>query len=114
MGNRGWKLAIAELSLAPASELPNHVLGAIHKNLALCYLRLGEAQAALTHLESASDYLPAVDEDMRQMTAMAQARPETFLDRNLGESHVADHDRPMWEAFGRRDTASDPAAPIRK
>ena len=114
MDKRRWKPAIAELSLAPGGELPDHVLSAIHKNLAMCYLRLGESETAISHLESAVDLVQTVDQEVRQMAELARVRPESFLDRNLGDAQIVDHTRPMWEAFGRGEDAADPAAPIKK
>lgn len=113
MGKRQWKQAIAELSLAPGDELPHHVLSAIHKNLALCYLRMGEVPAAVSHLETAVDLVQNVDHEVRKMAELAKVSPESFLDRNLGDAQIEDHNRPMWEAFGRSDTATKPA-PIKK
>ena len=102
MEKRDWKRAIAELSLAPGEDVPKHVRGHIHKNLALCYLRMGEAPTGVTHLEEAVELLGGLDDEVRRIAAMAKVKPETFLDRTLSNSQVEDHQRPMWEAFEKR------------
>lgn len=107
MKKRDWKRAIAELSLAPAAKLPNHVLGSIHKDLAVCFLRLGESKTATTHISQAVKLLDKVDPETRELARLANTRPETFLDRAVSSAQVEDYQRPMWEAFTGTGTAGD-------
>lgn len=111
---RQWKQAIAELSLAPAVDLPPLVTGHIHKDLALCYLRLGEVDTAVSHLESAVNLLQSVDHEIQRMAKLAKVRPETFLDRTLGSAEVEDYQRPMWEAFAGRPASGQDPTPAKK
>ncbi|MCB9869013.1 MAG: hypothetical protein H6836_00260 [Planctomycetes bacterium] len=115
MTKRQWNRAISELSLAPGEELPKHVLGQIHRSLAVCYLRLGESGTALEHLQTALTMLPTTDRDTQEMARLARSRPESFLDRTVAAGHIEDHELPMWEAFGNdQDSPARPAAPTRK
>ncbi len=98
MEKRQWAKALAELSLAPSDSLPSHVMGQVHKDLALCYLRLGESGTAVQHLEQAVAQLKTVDAETRRMANLAKVKPEAFLDRVVADQ-VEDHQRPMWEAF---------------
>lgn len=108
MKKRQWKRAISELSLAPGSDLPEHVRGEIHKNLAMCFLRLGESATAIDHLETAVGLLRTMDSEMREMARIARTTPESFLDRTLSNLQVEDHERPMWEAFDGVGGATNP------
>jgi tetratricopeptide (TPR) repeat protein len=99
MKKRQWKRAISELSLAPGKALPDHVRGEIHKNLAMCFLRLGESATAVEHLRSAVSLLKSADDAILNMMRVAKTTPESFLDRAVANSQVEDHQRPMWEAF---------------
>ena len=99
MKKRRWSKAISELSLAPGADLPKHVLGVIHKNLAVCYLRLGESTTAVQHINTAVGLLKTVDSETREMAKLATTHPGRFLDRAVGNIQVGDHERPMWEAF---------------
>jgi hypothetical protein len=106
MKKREWKRAITELSLAPGDELPDHVRGQIHKNMAMCFLRLGESATAVEHLASAVSLLKTADQEIRQMARIAKVSPESFLDRTVSVQQLEDHQRPMWEAFeGQGDAA---------
>src|SRR5262249_33004965 len=44
MQQRRWQRAIAELSLAPGVGVPEPALFAVHKNMGICFLRIGEAE----------------------------------------------------------------------
>lgn len=99
MKKRQWKRAISELSLAPGKELPDRVRCEIHKNLAMCFLRLGESATAVEHLGSAMSLLQGADDAIRNMMRVARTTPESFLDRTVANSQVEDYQRPMWEAF---------------
>lgn len=98
MQKRQWTKALSELSLAPGNHLPKHVMGQVHKKLALCYLRLGESGTAVQHLEQAVAMLKTLDRETRQMAHLAKVKPESFLDRVVATT-IEDHQRPMWEAF---------------
>ena len=118
MGKRQWSRAISELSLAPGEQLPRHVQGQIHRNLAVCYLRVGEAATALTHIENAVTMLPTLDRETREMAKLAKVRPEAFLDRSVTNAHIEDHELPMWDAFENENeappTAEKPATPAKR
>lgn len=99
MSRREWPLAISELSLAPAREVPNYVRAAIHKNLGVCYLRMGEARAAMRHLDDATKLMTEVDHETKRLVEIAHEQPEAALDRAVDKDAVREADRPMWEAF---------------
>jgi hypothetical protein len=100
MEKRQWTAAIAELSQAPTAEAPETLQAAVHKNLGICYLRIGESGAALSHLTSAAGLLgDQVDRETALLLATASAAPERELDRVTNTRSVKDHERPMWEAF---------------
>jgi hypothetical protein len=107
MQKKQWGRALAELSLAPGDHLPGHVMGRIHKDLARCYLGLGEPVMASHHLKQAAAKLQTVDSELRQMAQVAKARPET-IPGPASEGPMKGHQRPMWEAF------VDEAIPKRK
>ncbi len=107
MQKRDWRRALAELSLAPGKNIPDHIRGQVHKNLAMCYLRLGEAGTAVEHLEKAVDLMHDIDPEIRQMAALAKVKPETFLDRTLSNAQVEEHHRPIWEAFEKVTSTAD-------
>ncbi|MEE2887077.1 MAG: hypothetical protein VX951_06560 [Planctomycetota bacterium] len=98
MQKRKWARALSELSLAPGNHLPDHVMGQIHKDLALCHLRLGESDTAARHLEQAVSKLKTLDPETRRMARMAKIKPQTFMDPDA-RAKLEDHERPMWEAF---------------
>lgn len=98
MQKRKWARALSELSMAAGDHLPDHVMGQIHKDLALCYLRLGESVTAARHLKQAVAKLKTLDSETRRMAHMAKVKPGSFLDRDAS-GQLEDHERPMWEAF---------------
>lgn len=110
MQKRDWRRALAELSLAPGDNIPDHIRGQVHKNLAMCYLRLGEAGTAVQHLESAVELMNEIDPEIREIAALAKVRPESFLDRTLSNVQVEEHNRPMWEAFEKATSIDDEEA----
>ncbi len=100
MANRRWKMAISELSLAPADGVPDTIRAAVHKGLGICYLKVGEASPALHHLETAVDlYGDATDPEADRLLKIALSDPSLGLDRAINRQAVKDHERPMWEAF---------------
>jgi hypothetical protein len=100
MQRRQWQRGISELSLASAAPMPDDVLGAIHKNLGVCYLRLGEAATARTHLDQAVRLFgERIDRETEQLAATAQESPELQLDREVESVQLNEWERPMWEAF---------------
>ena len=110
MGRREWHRAISEFSLAPGEELPQHVLSAIHKNLGVCYLRLGEAQLAVEHFDLSVSMAGRKNYDLEGLQATARDRPETGLDLTVDRSSLQDHERPIWEAF---EELGRPPSPVR-
>ena len=110
MDKRQWQAAISELSLAPAADAPASLLAAVNKNLGICYLRLGEAGAAVQHLDSAVGYTQGTDRELEQLRWVAQANPKKEIDRSTSSRNVKDHERPLWEAF---DEGARPAPPGR-
>ena len=107
MNERRWKLAITELSLAPAEGVPAEVRAAVHRNLGVCYLRLGEASNAANHLYEAIALLEGrYDPEAQRLLLIAETDPQLGLDRAVDRQAVQDGDRPLWEAFA-------PAAPPR-
>jgi hypothetical protein len=101
MNQREWSKAISELSLAPAATAPNNVAAHVHKDLAICFLRLGESKAAVRHLDIAMSKMEEPDADIRRLSEVALKTPEKELDRSIGGGQIADYERPMWEAFDR-------------
>lgn len=99
MEQRLWQRAITELSRAPGSGVPNTVTKAAHKNLGVCLLRMGEPQAAIGYLQSASAMSKGQDFEVENLLAMAKSSPEKAIDRTVDSSTLQDSERPMWEAF---------------
>ncbi|MCC6673085.1 MAG: hypothetical protein IT458_18615 [Planctomycetes bacterium] len=112
MARRQWQQAIAELSLAPAEGATTELLGAVHKNLGMCYLRLGEVGVGVSNLQTAVQYGLQDDPEIAQMLRNAEAKPTAELDRNVNVGAVRDHERPIWEAFENAGTRTGtPATP---
>jgi hypothetical protein len=105
MEQRLWQRAIAELSLAPGAGVPQPAMRATHKNLGVCLLRMGEAQSAISYLESAAG-MGGSDAEIETLLAMAKTQPGQAIDRTVDSRGLKDSERPMWEAFdgdkGRR------------
>lgn len=99
MNERQWQRAIAELSLAPGAAVPSHVQSAAYKNLGICYLRVGEAEQALSNLRQAASLASRPDAELQSLLATAETQPGLELDRVVGQTGLRDHERPMWEAF---------------
>ncbi|MCK5945328.1 MAG: tetratricopeptide repeat protein [Planctomycetes bacterium] len=110
MEQRLWQRAIAELSLAPGGGVPKAATRAAHKNLGVCLLRMGEPQAAIGYLQSASALAGGEDFEIANLLAMAKTSPEEAIDRTVDSTSLADSERPMWEAF---DGDSGPPAGTR-
>lgn len=103
MKKRDWQKAISELSLAYADQIPDYVLAATHQNLALCHLRLGEAAIAVKHMRRAMALTRDPDAETRRLAQVAENNPEMELDRSVAGAQIADHERPMWEAFEEQE-----------
>lgn len=99
MEQRLWQRAIAELSLAPGAGVPQQAMRATHKNLGICLLRMGEAQAAIGYLESAARLGTGTDGEIENLLAMAKTQPGQAIDRTVDSKGLKDSERPMWEAF---------------
>lgn len=99
MKQRKWRAAISELSLVGLGDVPDAVRAAVHKNLGTCYLRVGEAGRARSHLARAREYTHGVDHELERLTAAAAERPETQLDRAVDRKSIELRERPLWEAF---------------
>jgi hypothetical protein len=109
---RQWKMAISELSLATVATAPEPVQVAVHRNLAICHLRIGEPAIALDHLNSAVQFVGDGDLELQHLLQIAQADPAAGLDRAIDRQQVHDYDRPLWEAFQpARPAAPTPMAP---
>ncbi len=99
MQRRQWNRAISELSLASAGDVPQTVLSKVHEDLAVCYLRLGESDQAVMHLEEAKRMQTTSSTEFDELYRTAKNSPELQLDRQVEAVEVGDHERPMWEAF---------------
>lgn len=100
MERRQWQRAISELALASAGDVPDNVLAAVHENLGLCYLRLGESSTAVTHLGHARRLRgDRATFEFEQLYLTAKSSPERQLDREVEAVEIGDAERPMWEAF---------------
>lgn len=99
MKKRDWAKAISELSLAHSADIPDNVLLATHQNLAVCHLRLGESGIAVKHMRRALALVDDPDYETRRLAQVAEMNPELELDRTVTGAQIADHERPMWEAF---------------
>lgn len=99
MEQRLWQRAIAELSLAPGQSVPQHAVRATHKNLGICLLRMGEAQLALSYLQSAAGMTKGTDMEIENLIAVAKTQPDQAIDRTVDTRGLKDSERPMWEAF---------------
>jgi hypothetical protein len=106
MAKHEWSQAISELSLAPAADVPSHVQSAVHKNIGLCHLRLGDQEVALKHLDKAMQLSSAsIDAETERLMAVARAKPDKALDRTVNRRTVREHQRPLWEAFFELEAA---------
>ena len=112
MAQRLWQRAIAELSLAPGAGVPAHALRATNKNLGICMLRMGEAQAAIGYFESAAQ-MGGSDLEIDTMLATARTQPEQAIDRTVDSRALKDSERPMWEAFDADKTRRAAPKPMR-
>jgi hypothetical protein len=99
MEQRLWQRAIAELTLVAGPSVPAHAVRASHRNLGICLLRIGEANLAVTYLQSARDPEGPPDLEVDRMLAAAGAAPDKEIDRTVDSRGLKDHERPMWEAF---------------
>jgi len=107
MQRRQWNRAVSELALASAGDVPTPVLAAVHENLGMCYLKMGEADRARQHLAHAVDMRgDSITVELEQLWRVANNSPELQLDREVEAVEVGDHERPMWEAF--EDAAAVP------
>lgn len=104
MKQRLWQRAISELSLAPGNGVPKVATQAAHKNLGVCLLRMGESQAAIGYLQSASSLAKGKDFETENLLAMAKTSPAKAIDRTVDSSTLSDSERPMWEAFESSET----------
>lgn len=98
MQNREWRRAISELSLAPSMDKPSFVRSAVYENLAVCHLRLGEADLARTHLQKALE-LNSGNRRLRDMLATATTDAQSLLDHDVDRGAIEESERPIWEAF---------------
>ncbi|MEE9126511.1 MAG: hypothetical protein V3U11_05175, partial [Planctomycetota bacterium] len=57
------------------------------------------SKAAVRHLEIAMSKVEEPDAETRRLARVALKTPERELDRSITAIRVADHERPMWEAF---------------
>ena len=112
MQNRRWQRAVSEFSLANTEDAPTSVQFAVQKNLGTCYLRMGEADAARTHLSAASE-IDSSDLQVKRLLATANEAPSKGLDRTVDKNSVKEHERPLWDAFASTatNTKSSPAKP---
>ena len=99
MVDRDWQKAISELSMAPSADKPRFLRTAVHKNLAVCYLRVGEATQARSHLEVANRLQTQPDRELTQLSQVAAENPQAALDQGVDKGAVGEADRPLWEAF---------------
>jgi hypothetical protein len=106
MEQRLWQRAIAELALAPGQNVPQNAVRATHKNLGICLLRMGEAQLALSYLQSAASLTKGADAEIESLIAVAKTQPDQAIDRTVDTRGLKDSERPMWEAFEGDKTAS--------
>lgn len=99
MEQRLWQRAIAELALAPGQTVPQNAVRATHKNLGICLMRMGEAQLAISYLQSAASMTKGTDLEVESLLATAKNQPDQAIDRTVDTRNLKDSERPMWEAF---------------
>lgn len=99
MADRNWNRAISELSLSLRGDAPIEVQGQAHKNLGVCYLRMGEPKSAINHLGMALEMIPGSDVETQRLAEIARSHPTLELDRQVQGGVVGDNQRPLWEAF---------------
>jgi hypothetical protein len=99
MEQRLWQRAMAELSQAPGEGLPPNALRATHRNLGICLLRMGEAQLAISYLQSAASLAKDGDLEVENLLALAKNEPSEAIDRTVDSRGLRDSERPMWDAF---------------
>ena len=71
----------------------------MHKNLGVCFLRMGEAEIAAGHLRSATEIMERPDRETVELMQVAENDPMKGIDRAVDRSEISAADRPMWEAF---------------
>jgi len=115
MGRRQWQQALSELSLASQGSSPADVLTEIYKTMGVCYLRVGETERALSHLQNAKKLRgDLLDPDLETLLASAASDPSRELDRTVNKAEVRESERPMWEVFEQDSRSqSSPAQPQR-
>jgi len=106
MEQRLWQRAIAELTLAPGSGVPEQAQRAAHRNLGICLLRIGESQKAISYLQAAANLTKGVDRELEELLATAKSQPDQAIDRTVDSGSLRDSERPMWEAFEGDKTAA--------
>lgn len=99
MEQRLWQRAIAELALAPGQGVPENAVRQTHKDLGICLLRMGEAQLAISYLQSAAGMTKGGDPEIDSLLAVAKTQPDQAIDRTVDSRGLKDSERPMWEAF---------------
>lgn len=107
MERRQWEKAIQELKVARKAPTTDAVAAGTAKNLAISYLRMGESTKATMELRLAHKLYQGKDMETRRLLGIASEAPETELDRQVTNTAVEAHLRPMWEAF---ENESDPFA----
>jgi len=104
MNRRQWQRAISELRLVSSRDAPATVGYHKDKQLGLCYLRIGEAGAAVQHLRAARAVADGTtDLEIARLLATAESTPGLELDRTVNPTSIRDASRPLWEAFEEDD-----------
>lgn len=113
MARRQWSRAVSELSLASGPDVPESMEIAMHRNMGICYLRMGDTGDALYHLNHALSLGDERDPETSRLLLFAQTAPELELDRIVNPAQVGDHQRPFWEYFHGIEWTTEPARPGR-
>ena len=117
MDQRQWPQALSELSLASQAKNPQDVDAQVYKSMGLCYLRMGEANRALTQLEQAKKLqVSGSTVELDNLISAAKNDPSRELDRVVQKTEVREFERPLWEAFDstrQSGQESTPAQPQR-
>jgi hypothetical protein len=113
MTRRQWSRAVSELTLASGADVPESMEIAMHRNMGICYLRMGETGDALRHLNHALSLGNQRDPETSRLLLFAETAPELELDRVVNPTQVGDHQLPFWEFFQGIVWTTKPSRPGR-
>ena len=110
MDRRQWQRAVSELNLAHDAGVFQQMDVAVHRNLGICYLRMGSPGQAKKQLETAIELSEGRDPASTRLLMVAKSAPELELDRFVNPTELGDHQQPFWEIFQGIEWTEGPSA----